>query len=119
MVGKRTEINLGALFPRDFLSAIRAAAIHQNDFVRNSDDGLQDARQIVFFVLCDEAHAQAVHFCAMMLHPRQYLTPRGLPPPIPFSAHLRIRIENSNSGGSLCCPPGTPRHLSATRRAPA
>src|SRR5208337_15032 len=60
--------------PGDFLGAIRAAAVHHDDFVGNGLHGLQHPRQIFLLILCDETHAQGIHLCATLSYPRQYLT---------------------------------------------
>ncbi len=61
MVGERPYEYFGAEFAGDFLCAINAATIHNDDFIGKTLNGTETPRQVFLFVLRDEADTEAVH----------------------------------------------------------
>ena len=64
VIGERAEENFRAGVASDFLSAVGAAAIDNNDFIGDALSGAEHAGKIFLFVLGDDADAQAVHWSA-------------------------------------------------------
>src|SRR6516165_3859058 len=61
MIGERAFKYPGAEFPRNLRSPVRAAAIHNHNFVGGPLNGLQDPRQVSLFVLRHDADSQVIH----------------------------------------------------------